>query len=130
MESDLGVFEIPYNIALLIVIFGHFFFAYTQWFKWPELAEKLTELRGEEIVKTASLGRSFASYNLSIGIGLLLSLLFYDSAIIQGVVLALISLTALVGASGTKGMTILLLRFLPALIALGLLVAGLLLFGT
>jgi len=125
MESDLGVFEIPYNIVLLSVIFGHFFFAYAQWFKWPMLCEKLTELRGEEIEKTSSLGRSFASYNLSIGLGLLLSLLFLDSAIIQGIVLALISLTALVGASGTKGLTILLLRFLPAIVALGLLVAGL-----
>lgn len=84
----------------------------------------MTDLKGEEVEKTAFLGRSFASYNASIGIGLVLSFLLdgQREAWVQGVVLVLIVATAAVGASGTKGNTILIRRLLPAAVALLLLI--------
>ena len=121
MES--GIPGLLYKLALLVVIAGHFFFAYSQWFKWPKLCEKLTNLNSDEIESTRFLGRSIASYNFSIGIGLLLSLFISKSAAVQGVVLALIAVTAIVGSMGTKGRSILLMRFLPAVISLALLLA-------
>jgi uncharacterized membrane protein len=105
---------------LTLVISGHFFFAYQQWFKWPQLCGKLTELTGSEIENTAFLGRSIASYNASIGVGLLLSLRLDDipQAWVQGVTLLLITITAAVGAVGTKGNSILIARLMPAALAL------------
>lgn len=106
--------------ALMAVILGHLFFAYQQWFKWPDLCEKLTDLRGEDIEKTAFLGRSIASYNTSIVVGLLLSFRLDDApqAWVQGMTLALIVATAAVGATGTRGNAILIARLLPAAVAL------------
>ena len=113
-----------YIIAMGAVIIGHFAFAWKQWCDWPGLCQDLTDLRGSEIEKTAFLGRSIASYNASIGIGLSLSswLDEWPQALVQGAVLALICATAAVGASGTRGNKILLLRFTPGVLALILLV--------
>lgn len=112
-----------YTIAIIAVIGGHFFFAYGQWFRWKRICARLTHLTETEAEKTASLGRSFASYNASIGVGLCLSFLLpaETELTVQGVVLALIIVTAGVGAMGTRGNTILLARLLPAAIALVLL---------
>lgn len=112
--------ELIYYGAMVAVIFGHFFFAYGQYSRWPELCGKLTDLKGEEIEKTAFLGRSFASYNAAIGVGLVLSFFLEANAkfSVQAVVLALVVVTAAVGASGTKGNTILIARLAPAAIAL------------
>ncbi|MBG6207806.1 DUF1304 family protein [Roseibium album] len=109
-----------YWLLMLAVIGGHLFFAYGQWFKWPDLCEKLTDLTGEEIEKTAFLGRSFSSYNASVGVGLCLSfwLPVPAQAWVQGVVLALIVFTAAIGAQGTKGNSILVMRLVPAALAL------------
>lgn len=79
MPLDSGLLELLYKFLLICVIGGHFFFAYGQWFKWARLCEKLTDLTGGEVEKTAFPGRSFASYNFSIGRGLLLSLFFLNS---------------------------------------------------
>ena len=79
MPLDSGLLELLYKFLLICVIGGHFFFAYGQWFKWARLCEKLTDLTGGEVEKTAFPGRSFASYNFSIGLGLLLSLFFLNS---------------------------------------------------
>ena len=140
-----GIIEFAYVAAVLAVIGGHLFFAYGQWFKWPKLCEALTNLRDDEVERTAFLGRSFASYNASIALGLALSFLIeYASEAgsedapqmgahgaiedwVQGVVLVLIVATAAVGASGTKTNTILKFRLLPAAVALALLLVGLLL---
>ena len=113
---------ILFYLAMLAVIGGHFFFAYGQWFKWPDLCKELTDLEGQEVDKTTFLGRSIASYNASIGAGLLLSFLLVNEAWVQGVTLALIVATAAVGASGTKTNTIRNLRLLPAAAALVLLI--------
>ena len=112
-----------FYFAIAAVIGGHFFFAYSQWFKWPRLCEKVTYLEGPEIEKTAFLGRSFASYNASIGLGLTLSFKFEDDSQVwvQGVTLALIAVTAAVGASGSKGTLIRNFRLFPAIVALALL---------
>lgn len=120
----MGTLGLLYKLALIAVIAGHFFFAYGQWFKWPRLCEKLTDLKGTEVENTEFLGKSFASYNFSIGVGLLLSLFFFDNPGVQAVVLALIVLTAFIGSMGTKGSTILLLRLTPAVIALILLIVS------
>ena len=109
-----------FYLLFSLVIVGHFFFAYQQWFKWPELCAKLTEFTGSEIEKTAFLGRSIASYNASISVGLLLSLLLAEpgQAMVQGVTLLLVVATAVVGAQGTRGNSILIARLAPALLAL------------
>lgn len=120
MES--GIPGLLYKLALLVVIAGHIFFAYGQWFKWPKLCEKLTNLVGEEVEKTAFLGRSFASYNFSIGCGLLLCMVFLDDVTVEAVVLIFVVATAFVGAKGTSGNSILLLRLVPAAVALLLLI--------
>lgn len=116
-----------YYVSLLFVVGVHILFAYRQWFQWPKVCEALTDLEGAEVAKTASLGRSFASYNGSIAVGLLMSLSLEPNSQtwVQGVTLGFIVLTAAVGASGTKGNTILLFRLLPAAIALLLLMLGL-----
>ncbi len=109
-----------YYLVMLFVIGSHIFFAYGQWFKWPELCKKLTDLEGIEVSKTAFLGRSIASYNASIGVGLLLSFLLDSSsgAWVQGVTLALVIATATVGSISTKGNFIRNYRLLPAILAL------------
>ncbi|WP_298921629.1 DUF1304 family protein [uncultured Roseobacter sp.] len=109
-----------YLLALLTVILGHFIFAYLQWFKWPGVCKRLTDLANEEAIKTISLGRSFASYNGAIAIGLCLSFLLPEGSQrpSQAIVLALIVGTAAVGASGTKGNMIIKYRLMPAAAAL------------
>ena len=109
-----------YWIALFCVVVGHLYFAYGQCFKWPEICKELTKLSETEAMNTKSLGRSFASYNFSIAVGLILSFLLPDSlrSWTQVVVLTLVVFTAAVGAAGTEGNTILLKRLLPAAIAL------------
>ncbi len=108
-----------YWIAIAIVIGGHFFFAYVQWFRWPDICKKLTNFSEEEIKATAFLGRSISSYNASIAVGLCLS--FWLPApyqtYTQSIILFLISITAAVGVSGARGNTILIMRLLPALVA-------------
>ncbi|MEM7224092.1 MAG: DUF1304 family protein [Pseudomonadota bacterium] len=127
-----------YGALLAFVIFGHFKFAKLQWFHWDALCEKLTDLRDEEIKRTAFLGRSIASYNASIGVGLILSLLLAPNmedlvprpevglpapvVWVQGVVLALIVATAAVGSSGVRDNSILKGRLLPAAAALAVLI--------
>ena len=115
---------ILYYLAMFVVVGGHFFFAYRQWFRWPDLCAKLTDLTGSEAEKTAFLGRTFAAYNAAIAAGLFLSFLLAEGprAWVQGVTLALIVATAAVGGSGTKGNTILMVRLLPAALALVILV--------
>ncbi len=105
-----------YLICFALVLLGHIVFAIMQWSFWPRLCKRLTGLEGTEIDKTKFLGRSFASYNAAIAIGLLLSLrLDVDvQAKVQLVTLGLIAITALVGNAGARGNTILFLRFLPA----------------
>lgn len=108
-----------YWMAMAAVIGGHFFFAYLQWFRWPYICKKLTNFSEEEIKGTAFLGRSFSSYNASIAVGLCLS--FWVpvpyQVFTQSAVLLLISITAAVGALGTRGNTILIVRFMPASVA-------------
>ena len=116
----LDVFWGSYYLALAVVILGHFGFAYLQWFKWPGLAKSLTKLPEGALETSASLGRSFASYNASIAVGLLLSFRLEDPTRMsaQAVVLALIVATAAVGAAGTKTNRILKFRLTPAAAAL------------
>lgn len=113
-----------YLIVLLAVVGGHFFFAFGQWFRWPAICRKLSKLTEDEAKKTKTLGRSFAAYNASIGLGLCLSFLLPEAPRdwTQIVVLALVAFTAAVGASGTEGNTIFLARFAPAVVALFFLV--------
>ena len=117
-----------YLIAMLAVVGGHFFFSFGQWFRWPEICRKLTKLTENEAEKTKPLGRSFAAYNASIGLGLCLSFLLPEGPRdwTQIVVLALVAFTAVVGASGTEGKTIFLTRFAPAIVALIFLVLSVL----
>ncbi|MCA0905466.1 DUF1304 family protein [Ruegeria marisrubri] len=108
-----------YWMAVAAVIGGHFFFAYLQWFRWSYICKKLTNFSEEEIKDTAFLGRSFSSYNASIAVGLCLSFWLPApyQAFTQSVVLLLISITAIVGALGTRGNTILIMRLIPASVA-------------
>lgn len=112
-----------YLLFLLCVIIGHFYFAYLQWMQWPTMCKRLTDLEGEQVSRSAFLGRSIASYNISIAVGLLLTFLLQPESRIgvQAVVLAFIVLTAMVGAAGTKGNSILFSRLMPAALALLLL---------
>ncbi len=111
-----------FNLAMFAVIAGHFGFAHLQWFRWDRVCAKLTDLTPEEAVRTAFLGRSFASYNASIGLGLGLSFLLAEGARewVQAVTLALIVFTAAIGAAGTRGNLILLARLAPAAVALAM----------
>lgn len=122
------IVSIGYWVFIAIVIGGHFFFAYQQWFEWPELFNSLAIVASEDHKaiagdNTGFLGRSIASYNASVGLGLLLSILLGKPARhwVQGMILFFIVLTAAVGASGTAGYAILVARLLPAAIALVLL---------
>ena len=111
---------IVFYLAMAVVIGGHVFFAVMQACNWDILAGNLTDMSRGEIEASAFLGRSIASYNVSIALGLGLSFLLPKGprARVQYVVLALIVATAAVGAAGTKGNDILLARLLPAAIAL------------
>ncbi|WP_171181938.1 DUF1304 family protein [Ruegeria sp. HKCCD8929] len=110
-----------YKIMIALVILGHIGFAGMQALAWPTVAERLLGLTDPEAVeKTASVGTSFASYNLSIAIGIGLSFLLTEGVRekIQLSVLSLIVFTAVVGFLGTGSMVILGGRLLPATIAL------------
>ncbi|MCG7519503.1 DUF1304 family protein [Ruegeria sp. Ofav3-42] len=111
---------ILYYLALAAVIIGHLVFAYAQWFHWQRVCERLTIFDAKEIEKTRFLGRSIASYNASIGVGLCLSIFLPDisQAWTQAVVLGFIVLTAMVGNAGARGNFILYTRLSPAAIAL------------
>ncbi len=115
---------VVFYAAMTAVILGHFYFAYQQWFKWPDLCAELTGLGGEAVEDSAFLGRSIASYNASVGIGLAASFRLGEApqAWVQGVTLGLIVATAAVGAAGTRGNAILIARLLPAAVALGALI--------
>ncbi len=124
-----------FSVSFVIVVVGHFAFASMQFFCWRWLCGRLTNLTPGEIENTAFLGKSIGSYNASIGLGLLLSLKLVYGAYgllcsgkllssasgaflgVQMAVMAFIALTAVVGALGTKGPTIWIARFSPALIA-------------
>jgi uncharacterized membrane protein len=116
--------SIIYYILMALVIGGYLYFAYRQWSDWPAVAAKISKLTALEAEKTEFLGRSFASYNASIGVGLLLSFLLEGSAEpwVQGVTLAAIVGTAAVGAMGTTGNLILKFRLFPAAAALAVLI--------
>lgn len=107
-------------LAMIAVIGGHFLFAYRQAFAWWPTARAITDLTKEEAEKVAFLGRSIASYNACIGLGLVASfgLAAGPQAWVQGATLLFIVLTAAVGASGTKGNLILYARLSPAAVAL------------
>lgn len=111
-------------LAVLSVIIGHIGFAYLQWAKWERLAERLLGLTPPEAQRIAGLGRSFAAYNLAIAVGLSLSFWLDPHAQfqVQAVVMACVIATAAIGASGTRGKSILLFRLLPAAAALVLLI--------
>ena len=116
--------QIAYWVCMVLVIAGHFAFAYMQAFKWDWLAKRLTNLDGPEIASAAFLGKSIASYNAAVGAGLALSF-WLEKALhvpVQAGVLLAIVLTALVGNAGTKGNSILLARLAPAAAALALLI--------
>ena len=115
--------RILYIVLMLAVIVGHFLFAYRQFTDWEGLAEGLLALTDTTaIMKTDTLGRSFAAYNAAIGLGLALSFLLASGARfkVQIAVLAFIVFTAIFGWTGTMEQSniILYLRLLPALAAL------------
>lgn len=114
-----------FGIAMFLVIAGHFAFAYLQWFDWEALTGRLTKMSPDSVAEAAFLGRSIASYNAAIGLGLLLSLKLEARArfFTQAVVLACIVVTAVVGAMGTEGPSILIARLAPAAFALAALLA-------
>lgn len=121
-----------FSILLAAVIIGHIAFAFIQVFFWPWLCGRITDLTAEEAESSRFLGKSIASYNASIAVGLLLSLRLVEDGFakflsgdlvnpehgafvgVQMTVMAFIAATAIVGALGTKGKTILVMRFLPA----------------
>ena len=111
-----------FTIALAAVIIGHVVFAGAQFLNL-ELLDGL--LKNVDRDAAAPIWRSFASYNLSIAIGLALSLRLPrdTSEPIQLTVFALIVFTAVFGFIGTESPVILIGRLLPAAIAFGLLMA-------
>ncbi len=115
-----------YYLALAAVIGGHFAFAYAQWFRWQDVCERVTDFNVEEVNRTRFLGRSIASYNASIGLGLCFSFLLPGSSQswTQAFVLAFIVLTAMVGSAGTRGNFIFYARLSPAALALVFLILG------
>jgi uncharacterized membrane protein len=141
MISD-GTMGAIFSVCLAAVILGHFVFAIVQVFFWPWLCRRVTKLTDEEIESSRFLGRSIASYNASIGLGMALSLRllengsdrFWDGELlipadgaflsVQMAVMAFIAATALVGAMGTSGKTILIARFSPAAAAFLILAFG------
>ncbi len=114
------------QIMVGIVIVGHVIFAVMQAFFWPFVAKRLLKIEDAgAVAQTTTVGKSFASYNLSIAIGLGLSFRLPESVLydVQLAVMALIVFTAIVGYLGTKSIVILLGRLLPAAISLLLLVS-------
>ena len=116
------------EILVWVVILTHILFAGMQGFLWPVVAKRLLKIEDQDAIeKTATVGRSFASYNFSIAIGLGLSFHLSESVVldVQITVMALIVFTAIVGFLGTRSKVILAARFLPAVAAFGLLFIGL-----
>ncbi|MEM0907172.1 MAG: DUF1304 family protein [Pseudomonadota bacterium] len=113
--------QVGYFVLLVAVIFSHVVFAGVQAFFWPSIAKRLFDLTDPSAVeKTTGVSHSFASYNLSIAIGLIMSTRLqapFDREV-QFVVLALIVFTAVVGYLGTKSKIILFFRLAPAALAL------------
>lgn len=116
------------EILICVVIVAHVVFATMQAFSWPFVAKRLLNIEDPDaIAKTSSVGKSFASYNFSIAIGLGLSFRISESVAhdVQLTVMALIVFTAIVGFLGTRSKVILVGRLLPAVAAVLLLVMGL-----
>lgn len=116
------------EILIWVVILAHVVFAGMQAFSWPFVAKRLLKIEEPEaIARTATVGMSFASYNVSIAIGLGLSFRISESVAqhVQLTVMALIVFTAIVGFLGTRSKIILVARLSPALAAIVLLVMGL-----
>ena len=116
------------DILIWVVALAHVVFGAMQAFRWPFVAKRLLEIEDPEaIAKTAKVGKSFASYNLSVAAGLGLSFRLSDTVAhdVQLTAMALIVFTAIVGFLGTKSKVIFLGRLLPAVAAIALLVSGL-----
>ena len=115
------------EILIWVVIVAHVVFAAMQAFYWPFVTKRLLKIEDPEAVaKTATVGKSFASYNISVAIGLGLSFRISESVAhdVQLTVMALIVFTAIVGFLGTRSKVILFGRLLPALAAVVMLVMG------
>lgn len=109
-----------FQISIALVILGHVVFAGAQAFAWDAIAGALLKTTDPDLIeKTVPVGRSFASYNFSIAVGLALSFLLPETvrSKVQLTVLALIVFTAIVGFIGTTSPVILLGRLLPAAVA-------------
>lgn len=109
-----------FQISIALVILGHLVFASMQALAWGFVAKRLLGVTDPAtIAQTASVGMSFASYNLSIAVGLVLSFLLADPirSKVQFSVLALIVFTAIIGYLSTGSIVILLGRLLPAAVA-------------
>ena len=117
------------EVLIWAVIAAHVLFAGMQAFRWPFVAERLLGIvDADGIAKTATVGKSFASYNFSIAIGLGLSLYLLSENVARDVhvaVMSLIVFTAVVGLLGTRSKVILFGRLLPAVGAVSLLLLGL-----
>ena len=116
------------EVLIWVVIFAHVVFAAMQAFRWSFVAKKLLKIEDPEaITKTAPVGKSFASYNFSVAVGLGLSFSLSESAAydVQLTVMALIVFTGVVGFLGTGSKVIFLGRLLPAAAVVALLVLGL-----
>jgi len=110
-----------------IVVLGHATFAAMQAFKWTFVAERLLDITDPDVIEATKLvGKSFASYNVSVALGFWLTFRLADGVRqdVQTVVLALIVFTAIVGFTSTKSKVILFGRLLPAALALMLLLSG------
>jgi uncharacterized membrane protein len=115
------------EILIWVVILAHVVFAGMQAFRWPFVAKRLLNIEDPEaIAKTATVGKSFASYNFSIAIGLGLSFWISESVArdVQLTVMVFIVFTAVVGFLGTRSNVILLGRLLPAVATVLLLIIG------
>ncbi len=117
------------EILIWVVILAHVVFAGMQAFRWSFVANRLLNIEDPDAIeRTATVGKSFASYNFSIAIGLGLSFRLSDDVLhdVQQTVMSLIVFTAVVGFLGTRSKVILLGRLLPAVEAVVLLLMGLL----
>lgn len=109
-----------FQISMALVILGHLVFASMQALAWGFVAKRLLGVTDPAtIAQTASVGTSFASYNLSIAVGLVLSFLLAEPirSKVQFSVLSLIVFTAIIGYLSTGSIVILLGRLLPAAVA-------------
>ena len=103
------------EVLIWIVIAAHVLFAGMQQFRWPFVAERLLKITDPEAVaSTATVGKSFASYNFGIAVGLGLSFRLPEAARddVQLAVMVIIVFTAIVGYLGTRSLVILLGRLL------------------